>query len=122
MMKLLKTLAQVIFFIVFAQLCRYISDYFNLPIPGAIIGIILMFILLKLNIIKLQWVELGAKVLIAEMMLFFVPSVVGVMKYKDLIVTQGVHILLTIIISTVFVMLSSGYVSEWLSKRKEEKA
>lgn len=121
-MKLLKTIAQVIFFIVFAQLCRLLSDHFNLPIPGAIIGIVIMFMLLKLNIIKLEWVELGAKVLIAEMMLFFVPSVVGVMQYKELIVTQGIHILLTIIISTIFVMLSSGYVSEWLSKRKEEKA
>ena len=121
-MKMIKVIAQVLFFIIFAQGCRFVSEYFNLPIPGSIIGIIIMFVLLKLKVVKLAWVELGAKVLVAEMMLFFVPSVVGILKYQQLIMANGLHILIVIVVRTVSVMLSSGLMSEWLSKEREEKA
>ena len=121
-MKMIKVIEQVLFFIIFAQGCRFVSEYFNLPIPGSIIGIIIMFVLLKLKVVKLAWVELGAKVLVAEMMLFFVPSVVGILKYQQLIMANGLHILIVIVVSTVSVMLSCGLMSEWLSKGREEKA
>lgn len=41
------------------------------PVPGSIVGIGMLFALLKCKIIRLEWIELGSQWLLAEMLLFF---------------------------------------------------
>ncbi|MEH7087197.1 CidA/LrgA family protein, partial [Neobacillus drentensis] len=45
----------------------------HLPIPGSIIGMILIFILLQTGVMKLSWIERGSNWLLDEMLLFFIP-------------------------------------------------
>lgn len=97
-----------------------LADLLHLKIPGSILGIIVVFLLLQLKVIKLEWIERGANWLLAELLLFFIPSAVGVMQYIPLLESDGLQILLVVITSTVIVMLSSGMVASRIAKRKEK--
>ncbi|MNJ39589.1 Holin-like protein CidA [compost metagenome] len=109
----------VLFFISIAM--NLLAELLHLPIPGSILGIIVIFALLKSKVIKLTWIEQGANLLLAELLLFFIPAAVGVMKYIPLLESDGVRILIVVISSTFIVMLSSGLIASRITKRKESK-
>jgi holin-like protein len=100
---------------------NFIAKWLQLPIPGTILGIIVLFVLLKTNVIKLSWIEQGANWLLAELLLFFIPAAVGVMNYMSLLEQDGIRILLVVISSTLVVMASSGLIATRISKRKERR-
>ena len=54
--------------------------------------------------LQLSWFKLGARWLLAEMLLFFIPAVIAVVKYPEMMRHQGLAILLVIVLSTLFVM------------------
>lgn len=109
----------VLFFISFAM--NYIAQWLHLPIPGSILGIFVLFALLKTGVIKLDWIEQGANWLLAELLLFFIPAAVGIMKYIPMLEHDGVQIMVVVICSTLIVMISSGLIASRISKRKERK-
>ncbi|PZE20732.1 CidA/LrgA family holin-like protein [Paenibacillus xerothermodurans] len=116
------TTVQIISFIIVSKLMNFLADYFHLPIPGSILGIIVVFALLQAKIIRLSWVDFGAKWLIAEMLLFFIPSAVGVVQYKSLMLSSGPRILLVIAASSIIVMVCAGLIAQRLAKSKEMSA
>ncbi|MFD0694674.1 CidA/LrgA family holin-like protein [Paenibacillus sp. GCM10027628] len=122
MRKLLQTMIQVFFFMLTAKLADACVQWLHLPIPGTVFGIFLLFALLKSGIVRLDWVEVGSKWLLAEMLLFFIPAAVGIIKYKSLVMQSGVFIVLTIVCSTFMVMLCSGLIGQWIANRHERQA
>ncbi len=90
-------------------LCLYagifIASLLPITIPGSIIGMLLLFLLLGLQILPAKWVEPGCSVLIRYMALLFVPIGVGVMQYYDLLKAQYGPILVSCLISTLVVFL-----------------
>lgn len=113
---------QVILLFFISMAMNQLAELLHLPVPGSILGIIVIFALLKTNIIKLTWIERGANLLLAELLLFFIPSAVGIMKYIPLLESEGVRILVVVVSSTFIVMLSSGLIASQITKRKESKA
>jgi holin-like protein len=98
---------------------NFLAEHLHLPVPGSLLGIIVIFILLQTNVIQLNWVDLGAKWLIAEMLLFFIPSAVGVIQYKSLMLSNGLRILLVIMSSSIMVMACAGVIAQKLAKPTE---
>lgn len=80
---------------------------FLLPItiPGSIIGMLILFVLLALQILPAKWVNPGCFVLIRYMALLFVPIGVGVMQYFDLLKAQFGPIVVSCAVSTLVVFL-----------------
>lgn len=79
-----------------------------IPLPGAVIGLGLLAIGLFSGIIKPGWVEKGAAALLQNMMLFFVPALVGML---ELLPGMGPHVvgfLLAIVISLLVVLFVTG--------------
>ncbi|VBB06997.1 Hypothetical protein LUCI_2241 [Lucifera butyrica] len=120
-MKYVRVWAQVGILYVFALVCNEIARCWQLGIQGSVIGIIALYLLLEWKVIPLKWIEAGANFLIAEMLLFFVPSAVGVMRYSDLMLKQGGEFLLIIVVSTLLVMVYVGWMSEWLLGIREKR-
>ena len=64
-------------------LCLYagigISALLPITIPGSIIGMLILFLLLGLQIVPVNWVKPGCYLIIRYMALLFVPISVGVM-------------------------------------------
>ncbi|NPC94563.1 CidA/LrgA family holin-like protein [Bacillus sp. WMMC1349] len=121
MKKFLKGLGQVAVLFLFARLMNLIVEALHINIPGSILGIIVIFALLHFKVIKLEWVEIGALWLLAELLLFFVPSAVGIINYADLFAEFGTSILLVVAISTFVAMVSTGMLTQMIAKRKERK-
>ncbi|WP_100330670.1 CidA/LrgA family protein [Bacillus xiapuensis] len=122
MKKLSKLVVQISIITVFFLIGQLISDQFHLKIPGSIIGMGILFLMLRFHLIPLEWVDVGATFLSAELLLFFIPSAVGIVNYPELFGLSGVEVILVIIASTVVVLGVTGWTAEYLYKRREERA
>ncbi len=60
--------------------------------------------------LPVQWCRDGARWLLAEMLLFFIPAVVAVVRFPDLVLSEGWKILLVIVASTAIVMTVTSLV------------
>lgn len=114
-----KICIQILFFIVFSWIMNRLVLWLQLPVPGSILGMILLFVMLQLKIIPRKYIESGSDWLIATMLLFFIPPAVGIIGYRQLILNEGVQIALVIGLGTIIVMLCSGLVAQQVAKRKE---
>lgn len=112
MIALGKTVCQVVFFIVVARIADALVAWLYLPVPGSILGIALLFALLRLGVIRLSWIDRGSKWLLGEMLLFFIPAAVGIINYGSLVTSSGWQIALTIMASTAAVMACAGWIGE----------
>ncbi|WP_111858507.1 CidA/LrgA family protein [Acinetobacter sp. CFCC 10889] len=93
-----------------------LQSIFNIQISSSILGFFLLLFLLQKNFLKVEYVEHGANILLAELLLFFIPPVVGIIQYQDLLIKDGVKILIVVFISTCLVMLSSIFTVRLLMK------
>lgn len=107
---------------VFSMLVNLVTKGLHLPIPGSIIGMFLLFLLLESGIIRLSWVEAGASWLLAELLLFFIPSAIGVMNYFKVLEADGIQVLAVVLIGTFAVMASSGVLTGLIYKVKERRS
>ncbi|AXI10821.1 CidA/LrgA family protein [Oceanobacillus zhaokaii] len=119
MLTIFKTVFQIAILYIFFQLGEWIQQSLHLFIPGSVIGMVILFLLLLLNVVKPSWIDLGSKFIIRHLVLFFIPVTVGVIEYLDLFKGYGLILVIIVIISTLLVMISSGLVSQWLVRRKE---
>lgn len=103
---------------VFNLIGVWIKEFFSLSVPGSVIGLLLLFILLMTNIIKVEWIEAGAQFFVSNLVFFFIPATVGIIDYFDLFKGRGILLILIALISTILVMTSSGLVSQFLAKEK----
>jgi holin-like protein len=121
MMKLGIIILQVCFLYVFFFLGTALKEIIPLPIPASMFGLFLLFLALCCKVIKLKWVEQGSKWLMAELLLFFIPSAVGIVNYQQIISIQGVEIVLLIAFSTMIVMGMTALTAEKISVRKRSE-
>ena len=117
-LKTLKTASYQIMAILAVWSGAYVlQKLLNLPVASGVLGFFLLLFLLEMKWLKLAHVERGADLLLAELLLFFIPPVVGVIQYPDLLIASGWKILLVILISTALVMMVSVYSVRLLLKQ-----
>lgn len=76
----------------------------HLPIPGAVLGMVALLALLAGGLVPLDSARRGARWLLAEMLLFFVPAVLTVLGHPELIGWLGLKVLIVILGGTLTVM------------------
>ena len=86
-----------------------LRQHFGWSMPAGLIGFALLAAGLFSGVIKVQWLKGGTNWLLAEMLLFFVPAVLVVTEYPELIQHQGLRILAVIISSTLCVMVATAW-------------
>ena len=117
-MHIIKTISQVALFFLFSQFGSLTAAFFHIPLPGSIIAIALVFLLLQSGLLRLEWIETGANCLIAELMLFFVPSAVGIIQYRQLMLMNGLRFEIVILLSTLTVMICTGLLAEVIHRQR----
>lgn len=85
-----------------------LKKLFNLPMSSGILGLFLMLALLLTGVIKLDSVNVGAKFILGELVLLFIPLMMSITQYQQLFFAQGWQLMITIVVSTALVMLSSA--------------
>jgi holin-like protein len=93
----------------------------HLPVPGNVLGMLTLFILLMLGVVKEAWVADAANVLTRHLAFFFIPIAVGLMQWTELFWEQGPWLILVILLSTVAGLLTAGSVVQILAGRLQEK-
>ncbi len=81
----MKLYVQFMIILVFSFLGEAISTIFHLPIPGSIIGLILLFLALEFKLIRLRHIHTVGNFLLANMTILFLPAAVGIMERFDAI-------------------------------------
>lgn len=104
-----KTVSQLGLLMLIWWIGALIQKGFNLPISAGVIGLLLLLVALLSGIFKLEWIKQGSDLMLAELVLFFIPCVVGLVKYKHLFLTQGWQLVVSVVIGTLFVLVVTAY-------------
>lgn len=115
-MKVFIIIMQITILYVFSFIGNVIHDFFHLIIPGSIVALLLLFSCLCLKIIPSKFIENGASFLLSVLMLFFIPSAVGIMNYPTLLSVHGVLLIAAVLVSTIFSIAISGAAGQYLEK------
>ena len=119
-MKIFVTIIQIALLVVFYLVGDWLQRLLHLPIPGSIIGMLLLFICLLIKAVPLKWIETGAGFLLTHLTLFFIPVTVGVMNHYQLFAGSGVFLFFITLFSTICVMVSAGLTANYFAKRKKK--
>jgi holin-like protein len=92
--------------------------WWDWPIPGGVIGLGLLLLTFASGLIKPAALQLGAGLLLAEMLLFFIPALMSLLDYGALLRNDGWRIMLVISISTLLVMLVTALTVELVCRWK----
>lgn len=82
--------------------------------PASVIGLVLLFIALCTGIVKLGQVESVGTALTNNISFLFVPAGISVINSLPILSKSPVLIILLIIISTILLLISTGFASQLL--------
>lgn len=116
-----KIIIQIAIIIVISYIGSVLQTLLHIPLAGSIVGMILLYLLLEFKIIRMDWISEGAEFLLATMVFFFIPSVVGIMDVVSNITRSYIIFFLLIIVGTSCVALVSGYIAEKMVKQPDVK-
>ena len=125
---LLKVMLQVVVLSCIWLSMDVVRQHFGWNMPAGLIGFGVLAAGLFSGVIKVQWLKGGTNWLLAEMLLFFVPAVLVVTEYPELIQNQGLRIVGVIIASTLCVLLATAWAVDrvyrlelWLARRRSSR-
>lgn len=98
-----------------------IQNIFHLPLPGTILGMLILFVLLWTKVLKVESIEKVCDFLILNMIIFFLPPAVELLEYMALLKTGFFKIIILLITTTVITMIVTGKTVDFCIKRMEKK-
>lgn len=105
----LKVILQLGLIFLFLGLGKYVQDILNLPISAAVTGLFILLICLISGILKLEWIKVGSDFILGELVLFFIPCLVGLTQYQSLFLDQGWKLFVVIFLGTACVMVFTAF-------------
>ena len=96
----------------------WLATSFVLPVPGGVVGLAMLLLLLAARIVEPEWLQGGVRLLLGEMLLFFIPALLSLLDYGPLLRQEGVRILLAILLSTMLTMVATAYTVDWMFRRR----
>ena len=115
----MKIYLQLLIIFGFSFIGNVISNVFRLPVPGSILGMILLFLALQFKILEFRHVDEAGSFLINNMTILFLPAGVGIMAKWNLISPFWEQILLIVVASLIINMLILGKLVEWIKVKFE---
>lgn len=97
----------------------FINKVLHVPLPAPVIGLVLLVLLLKSNIIKENMVDKASDFLIANMIICFIPGMVRVKEIYPEIKKEVVGIIVTCVVSTLLINIVTAKVADILIRRKK---
>lgn len=117
-MKIMRQIAILFFICILGQ---GVSQVLPIPIPGSIIGMLLLLALLLSHWIKINEVEVVGNFLLSNMAFFFIPVGVSVMESYDVLQGKIVILLLVCILTTIITFGATGLAVQCVVTLQEKK-
>lgn len=99
---------------------EWINRWSGIPIPGAVIGIFILFLLLLFKIIKVEMLQELSEFFLSNLAFFFIPPGVALMSNFGLIKGIWAELLLIIILTSIITIVVTGFTVQFLVHRKEK--
>lgn len=103
----------------FQSVGELLSRGLYLPFPGPVIGMVLLLIALRWQVVR-EPVSSCANFLLAHLSLLFVPVGVGVMTHLSLVSQYGFRMLAVVVLSTLAGLLVTVLSLHWLRERSAD--
>lgn len=116
----MKYIKQLLIILTISCIGELLNLFIPIPIPSGIYGMILLFILLCIGVIKIHQIEDVGKFFIDIMPMLFIPSAVGIMSQFEQLKNIWIEIIVITIVTTIIVMSVTGLVTQWIIRFKEK--
>lgn len=114
----LSLILQLLIILAFLLLGYGTANIFHIPLPGSVVGMILLFVFLVTGILKVSWIEKVASFQFKHLTLLFIPPIVSLFLSSALGEIFNLYILIILVISSLCSMLGTAYFVEWYEKFK----
>jgi len=101
---------------------EYLLKIFNISLPPALFGIAVLFISLLVCKRVPQMIEQSARPLLTHMSLFFIPAIVAVVNFSELIFNHYFALVLSILICTMICLALTALLAAYLMPTQILKA
>jgi holin-like protein len=115
--KLFRFILQLTILWFICWICNEFADFMDLPIPGNVIGVCLLYLLLSIGIIKVEHIREGADFLLRHLVFFFIPITVELMNWGHIFMDYGIELAAIIVISALIPFWTVGYLAQFQLKR-----
>jgi holin-like protein len=113
----LLVVAQIGLLMAISELGYALVAWSHIPLPGNVLGMVLLFVLLASGIVRLQWIEAGASLLLKHLAFFFVAIAVGLMSLGEVLRASGWVLLAVLLASAAVGIVLAGGVTQWFSRK-----
>ena len=120
-MKIIRIIAQILILWIFYFVGQVIVNWTGIFIPSSIIGLLLLWICLMTDIIKVEYIKDGASFMILYLTLFYIPATVGLIEYPELLRLEGILLMVAIFISSAVTLVITGKASQFIENKEGEK-
>ena len=111
-MKIFKQLIIIIGITLIGNLLSYLLSLIHVGFPGAIIGLILLFNLLLVKVIKEDDVNLTASFFIDNMGIFFVPATIAILNHLQIISENWLRFIVIILVAFIVSFTATYYAAK----------
>ena len=86
----------------------------DIPVPGSVFGLLLLFICLQKNIIRIEDIKETASFLLEIMPIFFIPAAVGLMQVWDALLPVWLPFVIITVLGTFTVIVAAGKITQFI--------
>jgi holin-like protein len=118
---IIKIIAQASLLWVIYYLSTWVVKFFHIPLPGSVLGMIVLFAMLSAGAIKEQWLTAAAAPMLKHLTFFFIPIAVELMEWGGLFRQKGHLLFLPLVVSTLAALAVTGGIVQLMMKSKHDK-
>jgi holin-like protein len=96
-----------------------IHSFLHIPIPGNVLGMVLLLILLLSGVVKLSMIEDVSNFLLKHLAFFFIPAAVGLITCFTVLEGKWTALFVISVISTFIIAVVTGATVQLLIKRRQ---
>ena len=96
-----------------------ITDITGVPIPGNVIGMVILFLLLYLKVIKVEQISTISNFFLEHLAFFFIPAGVGLISSFSVKKNIWLQLLIVCFVTTAITMICTGLVVQKIANKKE---
>ena len=118
----MKIIMQLFWIILFSLLGEIVSVAIAsfVAIPGSVIGMVLLFLALHFNVLKLSQVDEVGSWLTDNMAILFVPAGVGLMTNFDVLAESWLQLIVIMFVTTIAMMIFVGKIVQAIMNKDQK--
>jgi holin-like protein len=88
----------------------------HLPVPSGVVGLLALTAVMLLGWLPTRHIERGARWLLGDMLLFFIPPLMALIRHEELFGWMGLRLAVAVAVGTLIVTGGVGWVVEQVSR------